>query len=130
MQPVELMTMKGAFGHLLLNTLAFCAVIAVFYAACVRLLRRREAAWESMVASNSAKPTDSLDAQLGAALIQRSLVGRGSPVDRLFLGGIAAFGGSVLLYLGAFQLGVTPASSEERALLATLRGSAYTEHPG
>ena len=129
MQPVELLPMKAAFGPLMLNTLAVCAVMAVFYAVCVRLLRRRQAAWESMVASNSAKPTDSLDARLGAALIQRSLVGRGSPVDRLFIGVAAAVSAGALLYLGAFLLGVTPASSEERALLATLRGAVYTEHP-
>lgn len=63
------------------------------------------------------------------ATSRRMVASRGSPSDRLFFLGLAAAGVFGAIWFGLWQIGLTPASTQERAYISTLRDSVFAQRP-
>lgn len=115
----------GLIGGLILAL----ATALGWWAASTWLSRKAERGWWAAVDRfEETASGESLEARWARLSEQRALIGRGSPVERMFMAGVAAMGALAMLAWVGVATGIAPASALERALMLDLRSIPHLRH--
>lgn len=115
--------------HMLPSAIAATVAAGLWLWICRRIYREADREHQDTIRLPENYESLSFQQKWAEATSRRMVASRGSPSDRLFFLGLAAAGVFGAIWFGLWQIGLTPASTQERAYISTLRDSVFAQRP-